>query len=118
MDYVRENTNSDLPIGRFTILPYSFQVFSTTGNFLSLLIISIQRSTRNMQKNCQDTMSVVTHKGKPDLFVTITMNPKCREVIENLLPGQTRNDRPDLVARVFKQKLDELINDIKKIISL
>ena len=69
-----------------------------------------------MQKNCQDTMSVVTHKGKPDLFVTITMNPKCREVIENLLPGQTRNDRPDLVARVFKQKLDELITDIKKII--
>ena len=69
-----------------------------------------------MQKNCQDTMSVVTHKGKPDLFVTITMNPMCREVIENLLPGQTRNDRPDLVARVFKQKLDELINDIKKII--
>jgi hypothetical protein len=48
----------------------------------------------------------------------MTMNPKCREVMENLLSGQTPNDRPDLVARVFKQKLNELINDIKKIISL
>ena len=67
-----------------------------------------------MQQNCQDTLSVVTHKGKPDLFITITMNPKCREVMENLLSGQTPNDRPDLVARVFKQKLNELINDIKK----
>ena len=67
-----------------------------------------------MQQNCQDTMSVVTKHGKPDLFVTMTMNPKCREVVENLLPRQTPNDGPDLVARIYKQKLNEMINDIKK----
>ena len=27
-----------------------------------------------------------------------------REIMENLLPGQTASDRPDIVARVFKQK--------------
>ena len=31
---------------------------------------------------------------------------------DNILPGQKPKDRPDIVCRVFKMKLDELIEDL------
>ena len=34
------------------------------------------------------------------------------EIKEQLNQGQTAHDRPDLVARVFKQKKDQLMNDL------
>ena len=52
--------------------------------------------------------------GKPTYFITMTCNPKWKEIIDNLLPGQTASDRPDLVGRVFQLKLKELIEDIQK----
>ena len=59
-------------------------------------------------------MAVVRLHGKPDLFVTFTCNTKWPEITRSLLPHQTANDRPDLIARVFKLKLDALLFDIKK----
>ncbi len=35
-----------------------------------------------------------------------------KEIVENLKPGQTYIDRPDLVCRAFKLKSDELLDDI------
>jgi hypothetical protein len=61
----------------------------------------------------QDAMALVRKFGKPDLFVTMTCNPKWEEIVRELLPGQTAQDRPDLVARVFKLKLKELIHEIE-----
>uniref|UniRef100_A0A914Z7M8 Helitron helicase-like domain-containing protein n=1 Tax=Panagrolaimus superbus TaxID=310955 RepID=A0A914Z7M8_9BILA len=63
-------------------------------------------SPRFMEQIYQDAMALVRKLGKPDLFITITCNPNSREILENLLHGQTPADRPDLVARVFKQKKD------------
>jgi Helitron helicase-like domain at N-terminus len=51
--------------------------------------------------------------AKPDLFNTMTRNPYWDEIASQLLPGQTVQDRPDLVARVFKLKLKRLLKDIK-----
>ena len=65
-----------------------------------------------MSSRYQDAMAIVREKGKPDLFVTFTCNPKWLEIVEELLPGQQAEDRPDIAARVFKMKLDELIKDI------
>ncbi|XP_065640398.1 uncharacterized protein LOC136072928 [Hydra vulgaris] len=59
-------------------------------------------------------MAIIKKYGKPDLFITFTCNPKWREITENLYPGQNANDRPDLVTRVFKLKLNNLLNDIFK----
>ena len=67
-----------------------------------------------MQQEFQDAMAIVSRKGKPDLFLTYTCNPKSKEILENLLPGQTAADRPDIVARVFKLKLEELEIDLMK----
>jgi hypothetical protein len=41
-------------------------------------------------------------------------NPKWREIEESLLPGQTANDRPDIVARVFQLRLKRLIEQLIK----
>ena len=67
-----------------------------------------------MQRNYQDAMAMVAKYGKPDLFLTFTCSPKWTEITENLLPGQTTSDRPDLISRVFTLKLDELLSDICK----
>ncbi|KAI2508085.1 helicase [Fragilaria crotonensis] len=71
-------------------------------------------SARNMHQLCQDALAIVRRMGKPDLFITMTTNPQWPEVVENLLPGQTVNDRPDLVARVFHLKFTEMMFDLQK----
>uniref|UniRef100_A0AC35GIV3 Helitron helicase-like domain-containing protein n=1 Tax=Panagrolaimus sp. PS1159 TaxID=55785 RepID=A0AC35GIV3_9BILA len=63
-----------------------------------------------MEQLYQDAMAIVRRFGKPDLFITMTCNPNWTEIVENLLP----EDRPDLIARVFKQKKDYLIHVISK----
>ena len=59
-------------------------------------------------------MAVVRHSHQPNLFATATCNPSWKEIRDNLLPGQTANQRPDLVARVFKGKLKALLKEIKE----
>jgi hypothetical protein len=70
-------------------------------------------SPRYMNAKYQNAMAIVRAHGKPDLFITMTMNPNHPDVIATLLPGQVSLDRPDILARVFKGLLDMLIEDIK-----
>ena len=58
-DYLAQDTVDPAQIGRMTILPPSF----TGGD-------------RAMQQLCQDSMALVRHFGKPDLFITFTVNLK------------------------------------------
>ncbi|XP_076038426.1 uncharacterized protein LOC143023700 [Oratosquilla oratoria] len=95
MDHLARNNENEDP-GVPVILPSSF-----TG------------SPRNMQQCYQDAMAIVCKYGRPDLFITYACNPKCREVTENLQPHETAQNRPDLLARVFKQHLNELMIDIQ-----
>jgi hypothetical protein len=69
---------------------------------------------RQMYQLYHDAMAIVRTCGKPDLFITMTCDPRWPELTEALLPGQDAQDRPDLVARVFKLKLDELLHDLYK----
>ena len=96
MDHIYTQASTlDASVGRVVILPSSFA-----------------GSPRNMQQQYQDAMAIVSAQGKPDLFLTMTCNPNWREISENLLPGQKASDRPDLVARVFCMKLNELQSDL------
>lgn len=98
-DFVQQNPNGVdgvHGVGRKIILPSSF-----TG------------SPRNMFQNYLDAMSIVQHFGKPSLFVTMTCNPSWPEIVE-VLGGANANFRPDVVVRVFKSKLRELIDSIVK----
>ena len=78
--------------GRTVILPSTF-----TG------------SDRWYQKNYQNSMALVRKFGKPDLFITMTMDPKCEEVTKEPEPGQTPYDRPDILCRVFDIKLKKFL---------
>jgi len=69
---------------------------------------------RSMQQRYQDAMAVARYFGSVDIFITMTTNPDWLEIQRELLPGQTSYDRPDLVARVFKMKLQELLDDVCK----
>ncbi|XP_048568739.1 uncharacterized protein LOC125549342 isoform X1 [Triticum urartu] len=63
---------------------------------------------RDMKKRHMDAMAIVHTYGKPDIFLTMTCNPKWDEITNELLPGQTAQDRPDIVARVFYGKLEHM----------
>jgi hypothetical protein len=97
-DFVLNHANlSNCSIGRVIILPSTF-----TGG------------PRNMQQSYQDAMAMVRKFGKPDLFITFTCNPNWKEIKENKKENQQPQDLPHLIARVFKQKLNHLIDDIRK----
>ena len=59
-------------------------------------------------------MAIVSHYHKPDLFITMIYNPNWPEVKDNLLPGQTPQDKPNLVARVFHSRKKQFIQDLIK----
>ncbi|EGT37482.1 hypothetical protein CAEBREN_25238 [Caenorhabditis brenneri] len=73
---------------------------------------SFSGSPRDMVAQFQDALAIVSKFGKPDLFITLTSNPHWKEIEEALISGQSAIDRPDVIARVFKLKVDEVKKDI------
>ena len=71
-------------------------------------------SPRHMHEYTQDAMTYVRSYGRPDFFITFTCNPSWDEIRVLLIPGQVSSDRPDIVARVFKQKLKSFMDFIVK----
>ena len=70
-------------------------------------------SGRWFNEKFRDAMAIVRYyRHKPDFFITFTCNPHWKEIVDELLPGQTAVDRPGLCSRVFKQKLTELMKDL------
>ena len=61
----------------------------------------------------QDSLVLACYYGSPDLFLTITANPKWQEITSQLLPGQNASDHPDLIACVFREKVCIILDEIK-----
>ncbi|XP_019153878.1 PREDICTED: disease resistance protein RPM1-like [Ipomoea nil] len=69
---------------------------------------------RCMIPNYQDAMAICKHIGYPYIFITFTSNPKWHETERYVAHrGLKAEDRPDIICRVFKMKLDVMIEDIK-----
>ncbi|KAK9682709.1 hypothetical protein RND81_10G090900 [Saponaria officinalis] len=92
----RGDTDATL-LGRRIVLPSTFT-----------------RGPRYKVQNYQDAMAICRVYGNPDLFITFTANTKWQEIQAMLseIPGQKAEDRPDIIVRVFKMKLDELMKDL------
>ncbi|XP_031127489.1 uncharacterized protein LOC116029578 [Ipomoea triloba] len=59
-------------------------------------------------------MAICRAKGYPNLFITFTCNPKWPEIQRYMLRSNLKpEDRPDILCRVFKIKLDELVKEIR-----
>ncbi|XP_012837300.1 PREDICTED: uncharacterized protein LOC105957872 [Erythranthe guttata] len=68
-----------------------------------------------MFNNFVDALQICNWIGFPSLFITITCNPQWPEIQRALSGTNLRtDDRPDILARVFKMKLDSLMSDLKK----
>ncbi|KAL3365177.1 hypothetical protein AABB24_010370 [Solanum stoloniferum] len=69
---------------------------------------------RDMRRRYMDAIALVQHFGKLDIFLTMTCNSCWPEIHEHLHPMEEVQNRPDLVSRVFKAKVEELKTDIQK----
>ena len=67
-----------------------------------------------MRRQYMDAMALVWRFGKLDIFLTMTCNPNWDEIKHELYPGQTPQDRPDLIVWVFRAKLQELKDKLLK----
>ncbi|GBM15265.1 hypothetical protein AVEN_144050-1 [Araneus ventricosus] len=84
-------------IGRMVILPETY--------------IS---SPRHMHEYAQDAMTYVRSYGRPDLFIIFRCNTAWSKIKEELAHRQLPEDRHDLIARVFRQKLIKLTDIVTK----
>ena len=86
--------------------------------FLPLLYPAFIRapppSPRYLQAQTDDSCAVSSVLGRPTFFITFTCNPKWDEITAALKPGQTWEDRADIVNRVFKLKLNAFLKDLRK----
>ncbi len=96
-DAVANNDANTDNLGRLIVLPSSF-----IGGH------------RHMAQLYQDSMAIVCQYGKPDLFITMTYNPKWEKIVSALKPSEIAHDRPDLVTRVFVGKLQHLLDKFLK----
>ncbi|KAK1434099.1 hypothetical protein QVD17_11017 [Tagetes erecta] len=86
-------------IGKRTILPASF-----TGG------------PRYMYKHYQDALAICRVHGNPQYFITFTCNVKWPEIQRFMSqhPTLKPQDRPDIIARIFKIKVDALGEFLRK----
>ena len=75
---------------------------------------TVTGSKRYMHKRLQDALTLTSRFRKPDLFITMTANPKWSEIQDQLPTGFSPQSRPDIVNRVFHQKKNKLIKLIEK----
>ena len=97
LDSITEGETSAAKVGCRVILPPSF-----VGG------------PRDMKRRFLNALTLVQRYGKPDLFITMTCNPKWPEIQEQLQVGELAENRPDLVARIFRAKLVQLSKLIMK----
>jgi hypothetical protein len=76
---------------------------------------SFRDSFSQKRKLFREAMGIVRRRGKQSYFVTMTTNANWPEIQQQLLPGQTFSDRPDIVARVFMLKLQKMLKELPAI---
>ena len=67
-----------------------------------------------MQNAYARAMAICRKEGTPHLLLTFTGSSEWPELKQMNYDGQSVNDRPDTVCRLFMDKLDELLVDIFK----
>ncbi|XP_073156641.1 uncharacterized protein [Henckelia pumila] len=114
LDYCRNN-QSELRSEYYQGIVDSINCGETRGHEIGKRIVlpaSFIGGPRDMRKRYLDVMALVRRFGKPDLFITMTCNPEWKEIKENLIGSQQPQDRPDLTARVFRSKFQDLKKEV------
>ena len=56
-----------------------------------------------------ESLAIVRNRGKPHLFITMTCNPNHPQILKALPHRASPNNRPDIVLRVFRQQVQQLV---------
>jgi len=110
LDYIRNNQQelrADLYQGLVDSLHAGEGRADSVGK-RTVLSTTFVGGPRDMRRRSMDAMALVRKYGKPYILLTMTFNPNWDEIKQDLLPGQIAQDRPDLVTRVFRAKLEVL----------
>ncbi|XP_042980082.1 uncharacterized protein LOC122310265 [Carya illinoinensis] len=116
LDYFRRNQQhirSELYQGIVDSISVGETNASRIGKRL-ILPSSFIGGPRDMQKRYMEAMTLVQRYGKPDIFLTIICNPNWKEISAELKPHEETQNRPDLIARIFRAKLEELKHQLFK----
>ena len=57
-------------------------------------------------------MAISCVHGKPSLFITMTLDVECPDVLDLLREGENPYDRPDLLIRIFELKRNKFMKKI------
>ncbi|KAG5040048.1 hypothetical protein JHK82_012188 [Glycine max] len=72
-------------------------------------------SPRYMDQLYFDGISICSHVGFPNLFITFTCNPNWLEIHRLLTPlNLTAIDRPKIISRIFKLKYEQMLSHLTK----
>lgn len=91
VDSIAQGESRGSKVGKRIILP---------GSFIG--------GPRDMRKRYLDAMTLVERYGKSNIFLTMTCNPAWPEITRELQPHELAQNRPDLVTRVFRSKIEQL----------
>ncbi|CAJ2678040.1 uncharacterized protein LOC123904970 [Trifolium pratense] len=113
LSFIRNN-QSTLRVSKYQKLHAAEGTDSKTGKRV-VLPSTFVGSKRYMDQLYFDGMAISAAVGFPDLFITFTCNPNWPEIIRLLDSKHLKpHDRPDIIARVFKIKFNELLKDLTK----
>ena len=115
--YIRKN-QSNLRTLKFSKFVAARDAGNSTVSIEGNRIIipsSFTGGPRYMHKMYLDAMSICKYFGFPDLFITFTCNPKWPELTRYFEKYNLKSeDRPELCCRLFKVKLDNMMDDLTK----
>ena len=92
-DNVQTNTKTGKKHGKRVILPASHN-----------------GSGRWYRKKNLESLAIVQNHGNPNLFITMTCNPNHPQILAAIPHGSTPIARPDIVLRVFRQQVHQLVH--------
>ncbi|XP_012841939.1 PREDICTED: uncharacterized protein LOC105962187 [Erythranthe guttata] len=117
LNFIRHNQDQ-LRVDMYKGIEERFFKGDTEGTSVGKRVIlpgSFIPGPRYMFNNFVDALQICNWIGFPSLFITITCNPQWPEIQRVLNDTSLRpEDRPDILCRVFKMKLDSLMTDFKK----
>ena len=67
-------------------------------------------SPRWFKRKNYEALAIARAKGKPHLFITMTCNPNHPHILAAIDENMEPSDLPDIIARIFRQPVQELIN--------
>ncbi|GFS16768.1 hypothetical protein ElyMa_001481000 [Elysia marginata] len=98
LDWVRRNKKNHLELKNTKDLWTQCKLLMSMNDVGVKVILpsTIYGSPRFYTEAFQDTVAIVRHLGKPNIFITFTCNPKWPEIISALNSQEQAWDSPDL----------------------